>query len=70
MLIRVFLHAEFISAMKTVQNPFDFREKCKKIEKWLVLVISVHFLRFSLKLLSKISEKVIKKCYLDGKEDK
>ena len=30
MLIRVFLHAEFISAMKTVQNPNDFREKCKK----------------------------------------
>ena len=28
MLIRVFLHAEFISAMKTVQNPID--EKCKK----------------------------------------
>ena len=39
---------------------YDFREKCKKIEKLLVLVISVHFLRFSLKLLSRISEKVIK----------
>ena len=60
MLIRVFLHAEFISAMKTVQNPYDFCEKCKKIENWLVLVISVNFLRFSLKLLSRISEKVIK----------
>ena len=48
---------------------YDFREKCKKkkIEKWLVLVISVHFLRFSLKLLSKISEKVIKYVFLDGK---
>ena len=45
-------------------------QKKKKIEKWLVLVISVHFLRFSLKLLSRISEKVIKKCFLDGKEDK
>ena len=33
MLIRVFLHAEFISAMKTVQNPTIFREKCKRIEK-------------------------------------
>ena len=73
MLIRVILHAEFISAMKTVQNPLIFvknAKKKKKIEKWLVLVISVHFLRFSLKLLSKISEKVIKKCFLDGKEDK
>ena len=39
---------------------YDFREKCKKIEKLLVLVISVNFLRFSLKLLSTISEKVIK----------
>ena len=30
MLIRVFLHAEFISAMKTVQKSYDFREKCKR----------------------------------------
>ena len=71
MLIRVFLHAEFIFAMKTVQNPTIFVKNAKKkIEKLLVLVISVHFLRFSLKLLSRISEKVIKKCFLDGKEDK
>ena len=49
---------------------YDFREKCKKIEKLLVLVNSVHFLKFSLKLLRKISEKVITKCFLDGKEDK
>ena len=27
MLIRVFLHAEFISAMKTVQNPTIFMKK-------------------------------------------
>ena len=35
MLIRVFLHAEFISAMKTVQNPksYNFHEKCKKKKK-------------------------------------
>ena len=70
MLIRVFLHAEFISAMKTVENLTIFVKNGKKIEKLLVLVISVHFLRFSLKLLSRISEKVIKKCFLDGKEDK
>ena len=62
MLIRVFLHAEFISAMKTVPNPTIFvkNAKKKKIEKWLVLAISDNFLRFSLKLLSRISEKVIK----------
>ena len=40
---------------------YDFREKYKKkIEKLLVLLISVNFFRFSLKLLSRISEKVIK----------
>ena len=33
MLIRVCLHAEFISAMKTVSKSYDFHEKCKKIEK-------------------------------------
>ena len=87
MLIRVFLHAEFISAMKTVQilrflwkmeknrRMISFgnfcstifvknaKKKKKKIEKWLVLVISVNFLRFSLKLLSRISEKVIKNVF-------
>ena len=30
MLIRVFLHAEFISAMKTVQNPTIFVKNAKK----------------------------------------
>ena len=30
MLIRVFLHAEFISAMKTVQNPTIFVKNTKK----------------------------------------
>ena len=34
MLIRVILHAEFISAMKTVQNPTIFMKNAKKkIEK-------------------------------------
>ena len=33
MLIRVFLHAEFISAIKTVQNPTIFMEKTKKNRK-------------------------------------
>ena len=67
----VFLHAEFISAMKTVQNPSISVKNAKKIEKWLVLVISVHFLRFSLKLLSRISEKVIKYVFqMDKKTNK
>ena len=63
MLIRAFLHAEFISVMKTGQNPTIFVKNAKKIEKLLVLAISVHFLRFSLKLLSRISEKVIKNVF-------
>ena len=37
---------------------YDFREKCEKIEKLIIQVISVNFLRFSQKLLSRISEKV------------
>ena len=63
MIIRVFLHAEFISAMKTVPNPTIFMKNAKKIEKLLVLVISVNFLRFSLKNLSRISEKVTKNVF-------
>ena len=39
---------------------YDFREKCKRIEERIILVISVNFLSFSLKLLSRISEKVKK----------
>ena len=60
MLIRVFLHAEFISAMKIIQNRTIFMKnaKKKKMEKKIVLEISVNFLRFSVKLLSRISEKV------------
>ena len=39
---------------------YDFHEKWKKMEKRVIFVISVNFLRFSLKLLSKISENVRK----------
>ena len=39
---------------------YDFHEKCKKIEKLIILVILVNFLRFSQKLLRRISEKVRK----------
>ena len=35
MLIRVFLHAEFISAMKTVQNPTIFVKNAKKNRKMI-----------------------------------
>ena len=32
MLIRVFLHAEFIYAMKTVENPTIFMKNAKKLK--------------------------------------
>ena len=35
MLIRVFLHAEFISAMKTVPKSYDFRENAEKNGKMI-----------------------------------
>ena len=71
MLIRVFLHAEFISAMKTCSKSYDFREKCKKIEKLLVLVISVNFFEvFTETLEQNIRKSHEKNVFLDGKEDK
>ena len=78
MLIRVFLHAEFISAMKTVPNPTIFvknakkKKKKRKIEKWLVLVISVKgkFWEFHWNSWAEYQKKSEKICSLDGKEDK
>ena len=43
MLVRVFLHADFISVMKIVQNNTIFVKNGKRIEKWIFLVISVNF---------------------------
>ena len=43
---------------KNSSKSYDFHEKCKKIAKSIILVISVNFLRFSMKLLSRISQKV------------
>ena len=39
---------------------YDFHEKCKIMEKLIIYVISLNFLRFSQKLQSRISEKVRK----------
>ena len=49
---------------------YDFHEKCKKIEKWIILVISVNFLISSLKLLRRISEKVRKYAFQMEKKTK
>ena len=69
MLIRVFLHAEFISAMKTVQNPTIFvknakkKKKKKKIEKLLVFVISFHFFEIFTETLEQNIRKSHKICF-------
>ena len=75
MLIRVFLHAEFISAMKTVQNLMIFmknakKKKKKKIGKGIILVISVNFFEIFTETLEQNIRKSQKMCFLDGKEDK
>ena len=44
-LIRVFLHAEFISALKTEQKSMVF-EKYEKKEKKIFIIIIFYFLRF------------------------
>ena len=67
MLIRVFLHAEFISAMKTVQNPTIFVKNAKKIEKWLVLVISVNFFEIFTETLEQNIRKSHKKMFFRWK---
>ena len=70
MLIRVFLHAEFISAMKTVQNPTIFvknaKKNKKKIEKCLVFVIFVNFFEIFTETLEQNIRKSHKICCLDG----
>ena len=43
--IRVFLHAEFISALKTEPKPMVF-EKYAKMEKKIFIIIIFYFLRF------------------------
>ena len=51
-LIWVFLHAEFISALKTEPKSMDF-EKHAKIGKKMFIIIIFYFLLFSLKVSRK-----------------
>ena len=67
MLIKVFLHAEFIFAMKTVQNPTIFVKNAKKIEKLLVLVISVNFFEIFTETLEQNIRKSYKKMFFRWK---
>ena len=49
---------------------YDFHEKCKKIEKLIILVISVNFFEIFIETLEQNIRKSQKICFLDGKEDK
>ena len=45
-LIRVFLHAEFISALKTEPKSMVFEKYAKKGKKEIFIIIIFYFLRF------------------------
>ena len=45
-LIRVFLHAEFISALKTEPKSMVFEKYAKKWKKNILFIIIFYFLRF------------------------
>ena len=45
-LIRVFLHAEFISALKTEPKSMVFEKYAKKKKKKIFIIIIFYFLRF------------------------
>ena len=70
MLIRVFLHAEFISAMKTVQNTTIFVKNAKKNRKMISFGNFCSFFEIFTKTLEQNIRKSHKICFLDGKEDK
>ena len=69
MLIRVFLHAEFISAMKKVQNPTISMKNAKnrKINNFGNLCKFFEIFTETLEQNIRKSQKI---CFLDGKEDK
>ena len=71
MLIRVFLHAEFISAMKTVQNPTIFVKNAKKKNRKMISFGNFcSFFEVFTETLEQNIRKSHKKIFLDEKEDK
>ena len=66
-LIRVFLHAEFISAPRTVPKSMVF-EKYAKNGKILFIIIIFYFLRFLYKSFNKKFLIPTESCFLDGKK--
>ena len=66
-LIRVFLHAEFISAPRTVPKSMVF-EKYAKNGKILFINIIFYFLRFLYKSFNQKFLIPTESCFLDGKK--
>ena len=66
-LTRVFLHAEFISVMKTVTKSYGFHENAKIIENHSFLLVVWDFHWNSWADCQKKSHRIL---FLDGKEDK
>ena len=69
MLIRVFLYVEFISAMKTVQNPAIFMKNAKN-RKMNNFGNFCEFFEIFTETLEQNIRKSQKICFLEGKEDK
>ena len=66
MLIRVFLHAEFISTMKTVQNPTIFGKNAKKNRKMITFGNFCSFFEIFTETLEQNIRKSHKICFLEG----
>ena len=64
--IRVFLHVEFISALKTKLNPTVFDKNTKNKIKYLNIIILLFFVIFSKSYLQNCI-KTIESWFLDGK---
>ena len=64
--IRVFWHAEFISALKTELNPTVFEKNAKNKIKYLIIIIFLFFVIFS-KSYQQNCIKTMESWFLDGK---
>ena len=65
-LIRVFLHAEFISAQKMETKSMVFEKYAKKLKK--IFIIIFYFLRFLSKSFNQKFLIPTESCFLDGKK--
>ena len=68
-LIRVFLHAEFISALKTEPKSMVFEKYAKNVKKKKIFIIIIfYFLRFLYKSFNQKFLIPSQSCFLDGKK--